>query len=106
MTSYRQDGTVCPWAAEKLSYLENYLSADTTILRKQGWCTDFIYIDAFAGAGRAKLRTIRTLPQGAQVSLLDDPAGATTADDEAEAYIDGSPRVALGLAHPFTRYFF
>jgi three-Cys-motif partner protein len=106
MTSYNRDGTVGPWAAEKLSCLEKYLAAYTTILRKLTWCSDYIYIDAFAGAGRAKLRTLGTLPESAQVTLLDDPAGESTADGEAEAYIDGSPRVALGLEHPFTKYFF
>lgn len=102
MTSYHQDGTVGPWAVEKLQCLEKYLSAYTTILRKQEWCSDCLYIDAFAGAGRAKLRTSTTTAQSLQVTMLDEING----DEEAESYIDGSPRVALGLKHPFTKYFF
>jgi len=106
MTSYNRDGTVGPWATEKLSCLDKYLSAYTTVLRKQHWCDNYIYIDAFAGAGRARVRTSETSTDNVQVSLLDDPDGEMSADEEAEAYIDGSPRVALGLEHPFTKYFF
>lgn len=106
MTSYRQDGTVGPWAAEKLRCLARYLAAYTKILRKQQWCDGFIYIDAFAGAGRAKLRVPEAGISKSQASLLDDPASDSAVDEEAESYVDGSPRVALTLEHPFTKYIF
>ncbi len=69
------------WSRDKLSLLKKYLNAYTTILSEQQWVTGFYYIDAFAGSGKPKLR------------------------DE-EAFIDGSPRLALSLKKTFTGYFF
>lgn len=83
---------VGPWAREKLGRLGKYLSAYTTIMRRQAWCRGYYYVDAFAGAGDAKLRTKESQP------LLFD-AGA-------QEVIRGSPRVALEIEHPFTRYDF
>jgi three-Cys-motif partner protein len=104
MTSYNTDGKVGPWAQEKLGCLRNYLSAYTTILRKQAWCEGFSFIDAFAGAGRAELRKSQE-EQSAEELLF--AVGAFAAQDEDErTYIEGSPRVALGIEHPFTRYVF
>jgi len=56
MTSYVTDGTVGPWAREKLDCLGKYLRAYTTILQKRSWCKAFIYIDVFAGSGGAPIR--------------------------------------------------
>jgi three-Cys-motif partner protein len=72
---------VGPWAVEKHERLRRYLEACTTIMRRQEWCKGYEYVDAFAGAGRARLRN-------------------------SEISIDGSPRIALGLRHPFTAYTF
>jgi three-Cys-motif partner protein len=70
------------WALCKLSFLRHYLGAYTTIMKEQNrWCRGYHYVDANAGSGRPKLR------------------------DE-EVYIDGSPRVALSIKHPFTSYTF
>ena len=70
------------WALCKLRFLQNYLGAYTTIMKEQNrWCRGYHYVDANAGSGRPKLR------------------------DE-EVYIDGSPRVALSITHPFTSYTF
>lgn len=76
---------VGPWAREKLERLRKYLSAYTTILRKKSFA-GYVYVDALAGAGRSLLR-------------------AEGGNDEREV-LDGSPRVALGIPFPFTRYVF
>ena len=106
MTSYVRDGTVGPWAAEKLVCLEKYLSAYTTILRRRSdWCQGYFYVDAFAGAGRAKLRgTDDKQPPDPQ--LLFDNSETAADDDDKNQYIDGSPRVALSIKYPFTHYYF
>lgn len=91
---------VGPWAREKLDRLGKYLSAYTTILKDQGrWCRGYIYVDAFAGAGRAVVRG-------------DGDAGGETldlgiaADADDREVIDGSPAVALAIPNPFTLYVF
>ncbi len=102
MTSYVSDGTVGPWAKEKLECLGKYLSAYTTILRQQKWCKRYYFVDAFAGAGIAPLRKVAG--EVPEIALFD------TAEIEADAdeieYVKGSPRVALELKHPFTNYVF
>lgn len=71
-----------PWSEDKLSLLGKYLNAYTTIMQGQTWCrAGYHYIDAFAGSGRPRAR------------------------DE-ERYVDGSPRVALTIPHPFSSYTF
>lgn len=65
------------WSREKLDMLEQYLAAYVNILsteRGKEYCSDFHYIDAFAGA----------------TEHIDKDTGE---------YIDGSPRVAL-KSHP------
>lgn len=105
MTSYVTDGTVGPWAKEKLECLGKYLHAYTTILRKQQWCEGFIYFDAFAGAGKAPLRQYDKPEQ--EENLLLSVAGYINEEEaEAETYVHGSPKVALNLEHPFTEYIF
>lgn len=93
---------VGPWAEEKLKCLGKYLSAYTTILRKYNF-KGYVYIDAFAGTGTAKIRK----------KAADDVEGAfftdllqKPPDDGQEEFIEGSPRVALSLQHPFTIYVF
>lgn len=86
-------GEVGPWAKDKLQLLGKYLHAYTTIMRKQPWCRAYCYIDAFAGFGRNRIRGVDT--------------GQTTLFDPAiKEFIDGSPRVALDLEHPFSKYVF
>ncbi len=48
---------VGPWARDKLERLGKYLAAYTRILSKQPWLEGYIYVDAFAGAGRAQVRS-------------------------------------------------
>lgn len=78
-----QDDVVGPWSEDKLQLLRKYLHAYTLIMRGQAdWCRNgYHYIDAFAGTGRPRAR------------------------DE-ERFIDGSPRVALTIKHPFSSYTF
>ena len=77
-----QEDIIGPWSEDKLHLLNKYLHAYTVIMRGQKWCRNgYHYIDAFAGTGRSRAR------------------------DE-ERYIDGSPRVALTIQHPFHSYTF
>ena len=76
-----RDDTIGSWSVDKLNLLRKYLAAYVTVLRNQSWCKGYEYIDGFAGTGRPQTR------------------------DE-HRYIDGSPRVALELPDPFTKYHF
>lgn len=106
MTSYYRDGKVGQWAEEKLKCLHDYLSAYTTILRKQSsWCQGYFYIDAFAGAGRAELRASNGGKAVSDPPLLEF-TNYWAGDAEEASYLDGSPYVALNIEHPFTRYIF
>lgn len=72
------------WSREKLQMLEQYLAAYVSILstdRGKQYCSDFHYIDAFAGA-------------------------TEHIDKETGEYVDGSPRVALKTQPPFASYTF
>ena len=77
-----QQDIIGPWSESKLRLLGKYLRAYTAIMRQQDWCRNgYHYVDAFAGSGRSRAR------------------------DE-ERYVDGSPRVALTIEHPFSSYTF
>ncbi len=96
------DETVGPWAREKLEALGQYLNFYTTALKKQGhWVKSLTFVDAFAGAGQAKLR--KTARASGMESLL---AALEPIDQATEEYIRGSPRVALDLVNRFSRYVF
>jgi three-Cys-motif partner protein len=88
---------VGPWARDKLDRLGSYLSAYATILARQAWART-VYIDAFAAAGRAAVRSSDSEHQG----KLDLEGGG----DETGEVIDGSPRVALDIEPGFNRYVF
>jgi three-Cys-motif partner protein len=103
MTSYNRDGKVGPWAREKLSYPEKYLRAYTTILRKQKF-RGYFYIDGFAGGGQAPLRSASTSETEPHDTIF--PELNLENEPEFAQYIDGSPRVALRVEPPFTRYVF
>ncbi len=93
------ENTVGPWARQKLDGLEAYLHAYTKALKKQSF--DLIYIDAFAGAGRSRIRTAWTDADEEDIQLIDDEFMKSE-----EQFIEGSPRRALGLENPFSRYYF
>lgn len=90
---------VGPWANEKLSALEAYLNYYTTRLKNQRqWTT--IYLDAFAGGGKAVLRKKRKDPTAQQDLWEEEPAA------EQVEFVRGSPRRALEIRHPFHSYIF
>jgi len=89
---------VGPWAKEKLAALERYLDYYTKRLKNQRWKT--IYLDAFAGGGRAVLRQRRRHDDG-QVGLWDDGSAP-----ELVEFVAGSPQRALNLANAFDSYIF
>lgn len=96
--------TVGPWAREKLDALGAYLNFYTTALKNQGaWLKGTIFVDAFAGAGFAKVR--RRGGPATEETLLTD-IKPPPIDAEAKEYISGSPRVALDILTPFSRYVF
>lgn len=95
---------VGPWAKEKLECLRKYLSAYTTILRKQSF-RGYFYIDAFAGPGTLKIRKREAKKDASRLLLLDLSKDIVSHPGKAE-YISGSPRVALGIEHSFTDYVF
>ena len=91
---------VGPWAKEKLEALERYLNFYTKVLKNQRWRT--IYVDAFAGGGRALVRA-EVAQRNESIPLFEtEPAR----DVDRSELIDGSPRVALNVANPFSRYVF
>lgn len=97
-------GTVGPWAREKLAALGAYLDFYTKVLKNQGhWVRSTTYVDAFAGAGRARLRRRVNTPAAEDLLAALEPPPV---DVDAEEYIRGSPRVALDIANPFSRYVF
>jgi len=79
--SYGREDIIGKWSLEKLELLHKYLAGYLKVLAKQAWCRGYEYIDAFAGTGKPKTK------------------------DEQE-YVDGSPRIALGLTPSFTQYHF
>lgn len=91
---------VGPWAREKLDALARYLDFYTKVLKNQTWRT--VYLDAYAGGGRAVVRT-------EERSVLSRPnlfGEEAPIDAEERELVDGSPRVALATANPFDRYVF
>jgi len=104
MTSYNTDNKVGAWAKEKLKCLNDYLSAYTTILRKQDWCEGYYYLDAFAGSGKNKIR--QSKDELSTQELLFEVSNYSRQDEDEENYINGSAFVALEIEHPFTEYHF
>lgn len=99
MSTYKQDGKVGEWAEEKLECLAKYLEAYTTIMRKQDWATSF-YFDAFAGGGISELRS------NEKIDPEDVFLHPFKLDPVEKKYIEGSPKRALSIKHPFSKYFF
>ena len=102
MTKKNKDDTVGPWAKEKLDALRQYPGFYTTVLKNQGhWLQGTIFVDAFAGPSLSRVR-IR--------AKTAEPPGLFGPDPESDAaeieYLEGSPRVALDIANPFTSYLF
>ncbi len=102
MTKKPKDGSVGPWAREKLDALGQYLGFYTIVLKNQGhWLRGTIFVDAFAGPG---LSRVRTKPNSdASAGLFATDAESDNAEIE---FLKGSPRVALDLENPFNAYVF
>jgi len=69
------------WTELKLAILHEYSDAYTKIMKNQRYIKEYVYIDGFAGAGEHVSR-------------------------ETGDRIAGSPAIALGLPHKFSRYHF
>src|SRR5437764_12544056 len=95
---------VGPWAKDKLDRLGNYLSAYTTILRKQNLA--FYYIDAFAGPGAHEVRSALDSGSRSTRQILLDVAQFGRNQEDQREFLAGSPRVALDIEHPFSAYIF
>lgn len=92
---------VGPWVKEKLDALARYLDFYTKVLKNQPWRT--IYLDAYAGGGRAVIRAgEQSKPARADMfGVFSAPM-----DPDARKLVEGSPLVALRVANPFDRYIF
>jgi len=81
------ENTVGPWARQKLDVLENYLSAYTTALSKQRF--RLVFIDAFAGAGKSRVRGTWSDLDESEVRLFDDEIVAHGEEEFIEGYRAG-----------------
>jgi three-Cys-motif partner protein len=99
------ESQVGPWARDKLDRLGKYLAAYTTIMKEQKWCKGFVYIDAFAGPGEHEIRPSQKDSCGVAQALWDSSRFGAEQDEQRE-YVDGSPRVALEIRYPFSKYVF
>lgn len=103
MTKKPRDGSVGPWAAEKLEALSRALSYYTTRLKNQSqW--QKIYIDAFAGPGLSEVRSKPRENSGPSLQLFSDESADPV--EQEVVFLKGSPRIALELANSFDRYVF
>jgi three-Cys-motif partner protein len=92
MTKHKFGGD---WTTEKLERIRKYLAAYTVIFDRNPKARKLttIYVDAFAGTG------YRSYAQQAAQPLLEF-------DDEAEALLKGSARIALEIEPAFKHYLF
>ncbi len=94
MKKSHSDNVVGPWAKQKLDALEHYLAAYHNVMKNQRF--KLIYIDAFAGTGRSRLR----VPEQDETNL------GLFLDSEQEEFIEGSPLRALRTGRGFDQYYF
>src|SRR5262245_50659185 len=83
------------WTGDKLERVRKYLIAYATIMNQYKF--RFAYVDAFAGTG------YRTLKQDDNPNLLMFPE---LVDQEPQAFLEGSARIALQVSPRFTKYIF
>lgn len=101
MTPGAPGDAVGPWAKEKLAALEAYLDFYTKVLKNQKWCRGTIYVDAFAGPGLSPIRATDKSTKSSGLLSAD-----LLEDADAVEYLKGSPRRALDIPNPFSRYIF
>jgi three-Cys-motif partner protein len=63
-------GEIGEWSEIKLEIIKKYASAYTNILSKKAWCRGYVYIDAFAGAGKHISKTTGNLVHGSPLNAL------------------------------------
>jgi three-Cys-motif partner protein len=102
MTKKHKDGSVGPWAKEKLAALNDYLGFYTTALKNQNhWLRGTTFVDAFAGPGLSRVRSGKKVEVASGfVEFLPE------VDTEQVELVKGSPRIALDIANPFSAYLF
>ncbi len=66
-----QFDTIGPWSETKLDILRTYAGAYTTVLAKQSVIRRFVYIDAFAGAGKHISRKTGEFVLGSPANALN-----------------------------------
>ena len=83
------------WTEKKLERLGNYLTQYRRIFTKHEGAKHLktIYLDAFAGTGE-------------RVQQVGDGASMPLFEQDAEAFLDGSAKIALALESPFDGYVF
>ncbi len=103
MSKRPKDGSVGPWAAEKLEALGNSLNYYTTRLKNQPYWQK-IYIDAFAGPGLSGVRSKPREDSGHSLDLFAEQSADPV--EQEVVFLKGSPRIALDITNPFDRYIF
>lgn len=58
------------WSEIKLEIIKKYANAYTSIMKNQSWCKGYVYIDAFAGAGKHISRKTGELVPGSPLNAL------------------------------------
>ncbi|NOZ69042.1 MAG: three-Cys-motif partner protein TcmP [Deferribacteres bacterium] len=59
------------WSEIKLEIIKDYASAYTKIMNNQTWCKGYVYIDAFAGAGKHISKTTGKIVLGSPLNALE-----------------------------------
>lgn len=59
------------WSEIKLDIIKDYANAYTRIMKAQQWCKGYVYIDAFAGAGKHISKTTGELIEGSPLNALN-----------------------------------
>ncbi|MDP2167918.1 MAG: three-Cys-motif partner protein TcmP [Thermodesulfovibrionales bacterium] len=59
------------WSEIKLEIIKEYASAYTKIMSSQSWCKGYVYIDAFAGAGKHISKQSGEMIQGSPLNALE-----------------------------------
>ena len=98
MKKSHREGTVGPWAKQKLGALQGYLEAYMLVMKNQPF--HLTYVDAFAGVGVSKIRKSDPGEAGLYALLEQED------HDAADEFTLGSPLRALGLERPFDQYHF
>ncbi len=87
------------WTTAKLAVIAEYLRSYTTALKRKPFKK--AYIDAFAGTGYRDAATAEDADGTPQPPLLPD-----LAEEQPQALLEGSARLALKTQPPFDKYIF